>query len=73
MTRAYLWVTAGTALLGAVLLAPTAGFGSGGLWPAGLFATLALLAQALPALRWWPAGYGSVGVTVVLLLVLKTR
>ncbi len=46
MSRAYLWVTAGTALLGAVLLGATVDGGAGGAWPAGLFAALALLSLA---------------------------
>ena len=46
MTRAYLWVTAGVSLLGAVLLAATADGRASGLWAAGLFGALALLAVA---------------------------
>ncbi|MDO9073744.1 MAG: PAS domain S-box protein [Rubrivivax sp.] len=46
MTRAYLWMVAVTGLLGAVMLAATAGGQDSGQWAAGLLAALAVVSLA---------------------------
>ncbi|MBA4174988.1 MAG: hypothetical protein C0505_00270 [Leptothrix sp. (in: Bacteria)] len=50
MTRAFLWVAAGVALLGALLLLATGDGSDGSLWAAGLFGSLAVLSAAATTL-----------------------